>query len=219
MICMWVFFTVGVLIAIPSSLFGHDAPVSSGEPELPHTSKEWRIWAYSSAAPSFIAHRALVIDAGGDTLRMGDNGWTCMPGNPRGISNPQAGWKNAHEAMSVCADAASMAWMQAWMAGTKPQLERDGFMWMLHGDMGEDNTTPMVMTKSDAADPSQWIESGPHLMLMPKNLESLANFTDDFTRGEPYVMFPGSDYAHLMIPVDGYYQHQPESNPIHSKAR
>ena len=217
--CMWVFFTVGVLIAIPSSLFGHDAPVSSGEPELPHTSKEWRIWAYSSAAPSFLGQRALVIDAGGDTLRMGDNGWTCMPGNPRGISNPKAGWKNAHEAMSVCADAASMAWMQAWMAGTKPQLERDGFMWMLHGDMGDDNTTPMVMTKSDAADPSQWIESGPHLMLMPKNLESLANFTDDFTRGEPYVMFPGSDYAHLMIPVDGYYQHQPESNPIHSKAR
>ena len=210
----------GVLLISNSSFsFGDDATGDGGEPDLPHTSKEWKIWAYSSAAPSFLAQHAVVIDAGGDTLRAGDNSWTCMPGNPRGISDPQTGWKNAHDAMSVCADAASMAWMQAWMNGTKPQLERDGFMWMLHGDMGEDNTTPMVMNKSDAVDPSQWIESGPHMMLMPKNLESLANFTDDFTRGEPYVMFPGSDYAHLMIPVESYYRHQPESSPTHSKDR
>ena len=212
-------FAAGLLLSSLSFSYAHDATDAGGEPDLPHTSKEWKIWAYSSAAPSFIAQRALVLDAGGDTLRAGDNGWTCMPGNPRGISNPQTGWKDAHEAMSVCADAASMAWMQAWMTSTKPQLKRDGFMWMLHGDMGEDNTTPMVMKKSDAADPSQWIESGPHLMLMPKNLESLANFTDDFTRGEPYVMFPGSDYAHLMIPVEGYYRHQPESSPVHPKGQ
>ena len=137
-------------------------------------------------------------------------------GNPRGISEPEKGWKNPHGAMPVCADGASMPWIQAWMAGEKPLLKRDGFMWMLHGDMGEDNTTPMVMKKSDAKDPSQWIESGPHLMLMPKDPASLSKFTDDFTRGEPYVMFPGSDYAHLMIPVEGYYHYQPESSPIHS---
>ncbi|MBT5012557.1 MAG: hypothetical protein HOJ63_06135, partial [Flavobacteriaceae bacterium] len=27
----------------------------SGEPEGPHTSVEWKVWAYSTAAPSFIA--------------------------------------------------------------------------------------------------------------------------------------------------------------------
>jgi len=26
-------------------------------------------------------------------------------------------------------------------------------------------------------------------------------------------MFSGTDYAHLMIPVTGYYQYQPESAP------
>jgi hypothetical protein len=189
------------------------------EPNLPHTSKEWGIWAYSSAAPSFLAQNATVLDAKGGILRAGDNGWTCMPGNPRGMSDPENGWKNAHEAMPVCADAAAMAWMDAWIKGEKPNLERDGFMWMLHGDMGEDNTKPMVLNKSDAADPSQWIESGPHMMLMPKNVASLAAFTEDFTRGEPYVMMPGSDYAHLMIPVEGYYRYQPESSPLHSPQR
>ena len=28
---------------------------SNGEPSGPHTSAEWKIWAYSTAAPSFIA--------------------------------------------------------------------------------------------------------------------------------------------------------------------
>ena len=27
----------------------------NGEPEGPHTSSEWKIWAYSTAAPSYIA--------------------------------------------------------------------------------------------------------------------------------------------------------------------
>jgi hypothetical protein len=212
-------FTLALFTYNPTFSFGHDTNGNPGEPDLLHTSDEWQIWAYSSAAPSFLAQNATVMGVADDTLRLGDNGWTCMPANPRGMSEPEKGWKNAHEAMPACADAASMAWMQAWMKGEKPQLERDGFMWMLHGDMGEDNTTPMVLKKSDAADQSQWIESGPHMMLMPKDVAALANFTDDFTRGEPYVMFPGSDYAHLMIPVEGYYQHQPESSPTRSPDR
>jgi len=27
-------------------------------------------------------------------------------------------------------------------------------------------------------------------------------------------MFKGTPYAHLMIPVDGYYEFQPNSNPL-----
>ena len=33
-----------------------------GEPEGPHTSVEWKIWAYSTAAPSFIAANCTVVD-------------------------------------------------------------------------------------------------------------------------------------------------------------
>ena len=79
---------------------------------------------------------------------------------------------------------------------------------MLHGDMGYDNTTPLVMSQGEAADPSQWIVSGPHLMIMPKDPASLDAHDTDFTVGSPYTMFAGTDYAHLMIPAEGYYLYQ-----------
>jgi hypothetical protein len=50
-------------------------------------------------------------------------------------------------------------------------------------------------------------------MLMPKDPATIVKFGADFTTGEPYVMMPGSDYAHLMIPLVGYYSWQEESSP------
>ena len=35
---------------------------TNGEPDGPHTSAEWKIWALSTAAPSFIAANCTVID-------------------------------------------------------------------------------------------------------------------------------------------------------------
>ena len=105
-----------------------------------------------------------------------------------------------------------MKWMMAFAEGKTPNLTRDTYMWMLHGDVGEDNLVPGVLNENEST-PEQWIESGPHLMLMPKDPESLKNFTTDFRKGEPYVMFPGTVYAHLMIPVEGYYEYQPSAKP------
>ena len=192
-----------ILLVILSALCAHYA--ISGEPDAPHSSSEWQIWAYSTAGPNFVGAKATVMSPSNAVLREGDNGWTCMAGNSRPM--PDSGWKNAHPAMPACVDAQSLKWMQAYMAGTSPELDHDGFMWMLHGDVGEDNTTPMVMSKKDAKDPSQWIESGPHLMLMPKDPQTIANHTADFMSGAPYVMFPGSKYAHLMIPLKNYYKY------------
>ena len=188
-----------------------DMADASGEPGGPHTSAEWQIWAYSTAAPEYIANEATVLDAGMNVLREGTNGWTCLPANPRGMSDPENGWKDAHEAMPVCADGQSMLWMQAYLSGTKPgaDMSSDSYAWMLHGDMGEDNTKPLVLNEADAAE-GHWIESGPHLMRMPKDPSSLAGLTTDFNSGAPYVMFAGTDYAHLMIPVDDYYKYQPQ---------
>ena len=47
-----------------------------------HTSAEWQIKTYSSAAPSFIGDFATVIGGNGETLRVGTNGWICQHGNP-----------------------------------------------------------------------------------------------------------------------------------------
>ena len=65
---------------------------------------------------------------------------------------------------------------------------------MLHGDLGEDNTKIGVLQKANST-PGQWIESGPHLMLMPRDPSTLQEFHADFSRGEPYLMMPGTDYA------------------------
>ena len=170
-----------------------------------HSSAEWQIKTYSSAAPSFIGDFATVIGGNGEILREGTNGWICQHGNPRPF--PKEGWKSAHEAMPACHDEEGMKWMMAYAEGKKPNLDRDTYMWMLHGDVGEDNLVPGVLNKKDST-PDQWLESGPHLMLMPKDPASLENFTSDFNKGEPYVMFPGTEYAHLMIPIEGYYKYQ-----------
>ena len=114
--------------------------------------------------------------------------------------------------MPACSDKEAIKWMMAYMAGKKPQLDNDGWMWMLHGDVGEDNLKAGVLNKKDST-PGQWIESGPHLMLMPKDPSSLDNMNADFTNGAPYVMFPKTIWAHVMIPVEGYYKHQEDSSP------
>ena len=132
-------------------------------------------------APSYIGDFATVIGGNGEILREGTNGWICQQGNPRPY--PKDGWKSAHEAMPACHDEEGMKWMMAYAEGKAPNLSRDTYMWMLHGDVGEDNLVPGVLNESDST-PGQWIESGPHLMLMPKDPDSLKNFTTDFTKGE-----------------------------------
>ena len=175
-----------------------------------HNSAAWQIKAYSSAAPDFLGDFATIIGSDGSVIREGSNGWTCQPANPRPV--PASGWGSPHEAMPACHDGEGMKWMMGYMAGKAPEMDRDTFMWMLHGDMGEDNTKAGVLNEEDSV-PGQWIESGPHLMLMPKDPATLVDYPTDFTIGAPYVMFPGTPYAHLMIPVPGYYQYQPESSP------
>ena len=179
----------------------------SGEPSGPHTSAEWQIWAYSTAAPSYIAKDATVLNEKMEVLREGTNGWTCLPVNPRGMSDPENGWKDAHEAMPLCGDAEVFKWISAYLSDEIPDMDYDGYAWMLHGDMGEDNSTPKVMSKDDAKE-GHWIESGPHLMRMPKDPSSLDGMTTDFNSGAPYVMFSGTPYAHVMYPVQDYYKHQ-----------
>ncbi len=179
----------------------------SDEPSGSHTSAEWQIWAYSTAAPSYIAKDATVLNEKMEMLREGTNGWTCLPVNPRGMSNPENGWKDAHEAMPLCGDAEVFKWISAYLSDEVPDMDYDGYAWMLHGDMGEDNSTPKVMSKDDAKE-GHWIESGPHLMRMPKDPSSLDGMTTDFNSGAPYVMFSGTPYAHVMYPIQDYYKHQ-----------
>jgi len=180
------------------------------EPDKPHTSKEWQIWAYSSAAPSYLAACATVLDGKMEPLRKGTCGFTCLPGNPKGPADPEKGFASAHEAMAICGDAESFKWMKAFMKGEKPVLDQDGWAWMLHGDMGEDNTAPGHTGDLEwkKAHLENWIESGAHLMLIPKDPATWSKRSTDFNTGAPYTMMANTNYAHVMIPVDNYYAYQ-----------
>ena len=200
-------YSIILLALITSCNMPVENQTNNGEPEGSHTSAEWQIWAYSTAAPDYIAADASVLGPDMSVLREGTNGWTCLPVNPRGQSDPENGWVDAHEAMPLCGDTEVFKWISAYLADETPVMDKDGYAWMLHGDMGEDNTKHLVFNKEDAAE-GQWIESGAHLMLFPKDPASLDGQTTDFNSGAPYVMFKGTGYDHLMIPVEGYYDYQ-----------
>ena len=170
---------------------------------------DWEIEAYTTSAPDFIGNFATVISASGEVLREGSNGWTCLPF----IAMPKMGFKTKNEAAPACADQNAMAWANAYLSQTEPKLENDGWIWMLHGDTGVDNFRRYSEGDEKNTDPKDWIYSGAHLMLMPKDPNSLGSQTTDFTTGAPYVMMKGTPYVHLMIPVEGYYDYQPESAP------
>ena len=50
----------------------------------------------------------------------------------------------------------AIKWMMAYMQGKTPQLDNDGWMWMLHGDVGEDNSKAGILNEKDST-PGQWI--------------------------------------------------------------
>src|ERR1700739_4896224 len=66
-----------------------------------------RIARAMSAGPPEIAKSARIVDMDSNgkmvVLREGNDGFTCMPGNPKVIGDP-----------AMCADAASMQWMAAF---------------------------------------------------------------------------------------------------------
>ena len=149
-----------VILSSAASAGHHEDSKSDAAPMMGSLSTAQKIDLAKASAPSNVSDEARILDADNTVLQEGDNGWTCMVGNPRPA--PEGGWPTAHDAMPVCTDDVGMKWMSDFMAGKAPEIERDTFMWMLHGDVGEDNTTAGVLNKADAKDPSQWIESGPH---------------------------------------------------------
>ena len=198
---------IAIIFTVSISSIAHDGHSHSDDGK----SKEWMIKILSTAAPSFIGNKASVATYDGKILREGTNGWTCSPGRPL----PKGGYKDAQDTNASCADIEGFKWVEAYVNGTKPDMNRDAYIWMLHGDVGEDNRVSSLYggNKEDAMKMNHFIESGPHLMLMPKDPKTVENFTTDFTTGEPYQMFKGTPYAHLMIPFEGYYMFQPEAAP------
>lgn len=141
-----------------------------------------------SAAPLAIAANATVVDHEGNLLKEGSNGYTCLPDDPRPGNSP------------MCLDAGWLGWADSWM-NQKPVKLPDGiaFAYMLQGDAPVSNTDPYATERTDD---NEWLDDiGPHLMILVPDLKMLEGFTSDPDYGGPYVMWRGTQYAHLMVPV------------------
>jgi hypothetical protein len=145
-----------------------------------------------SAAPASVAHNATVVTVGANgamaTVRKGTNGWTCMPDAPD-TPGPDP----------MCFDANAAKWVDAWVHHTAPPAGAVGVMYMLEGGTDASNTDPYA-TKPTAT--NGWISTGPHVMIVgSKDILTGYPAAAKPDTSAPYVMWAGTPYAHLMVPM------------------
>lgn len=143
-----------------------------------------------SAGPESISADATVMDWSMNVIREGTNGWTCLPDDPNAEGNSP--W---------CVDGAWMNFVEALTSGGEPSYEGMGFAYMLQGDQPICNTDPTA--DEEACAEGDWVTGvGAHLMVLVSDLSMLEGLSTDHMNGGPWVMFPGSPFAHLMVPVE-----------------
>jgi hypothetical protein len=154
-----------------------------------------KIASAESAAPRTISAHATIMEMpatpGGEMkqLRAGTNGWVCYPNtttSPKGNVDP------------MCIDKSWQNWAEAWMAKKAPTMTVNGIAYMLKGDNGASNTDPFA---EKATPDNHWVVSPPHIMVVFADAKQLDGFSDDPKSGGPWVMWKGTPYAHLMVPV------------------
>ena len=145
----------------------------------------------TAAAPAGVGEKATVIAFDENmqvrTLREGSNGFTCLPDNPASPGQDP-----------MCLDENGMAWANAWMSHEDPPKGKIGLGYMLMGGSDASNTDPFAAKPAG----SEWVDTGPHIMIL-----NAADLSEDPTQQDrpdtsaPYVMWGGTPYAHLMLPV------------------
>lgn len=155
--------------------------------------KEEKIKNALSAAPESVSKEATVLDWPEKeedqmlTLQTGTNDWTCLPDYPVSPGNDP-----------ICVDKQAMLWFGAYMTKEEPQLEQAGLGYMLQGGSDASNTDPFAEKPAAGED---WVSAPPHLMVFPTGkLDQNVYGTDDKS-GKPWIMWAGTPYEHLMIPV------------------
>lgn len=145
-----------------------------------------------SAAPASISKAAAIVEPQADgtmkVLRQGSGRWTCMPDAPD-TPGPDP----------MCFDANAGKWADAWVHHKTPPAGAVGLMYMLEGGTDASNTDPYAKQPTSQ---NNWIKTGPHVMIVGSK-ELLAAYPHDpnpDTAG-PYVMWAGTPYEHLMVPV------------------
>ena len=182
----------GTLIMIVSSL-ALTANAFAADAKKEADAEKKMIASAMSAAPAKVSKGATIVamEAHGKmrTLRKGTNGFTCMPDNPA-TPGPDP----------MCMDKNSLEWVGAWVERKTPAAGKVGLMYMLAGGTDASNTDPYA---EKPAPNNNWIKTGPHIMIVGAD----ASFYDSYPKSPnpdtslPYVMWAGTPYQHLMVPV------------------
>lgn len=144
-----------------------------------------------SAAPTAVSRDATIIafDERGQerSLRRGSGDFTCFPDNPATPGNDP-----------MCFDRSGLPWARAWMMKQPPPSGQIGIAYMLQGSWAASNEDPhAAVPRPDG----RWVETGPALMIL--NVKGLlaAYPQQPSDPARPFVMWPGTPYEHLMVPV------------------
>jgi hypothetical protein len=184
----------------PAVLYAQHAMPADPAPGKPGPAKmttAQKIANAMSAAPTEISRKATIMDwpekEGGQAkqLRAGTNGWVCFPNSPM-----EFGGASGDDPM--CMDKQWQAWGEAWEGKKKPTIAGTGIAYMLKGDKGASNTDPFATGPTATND---WVVAPPHIMVLYEDLKMLDAFPTDPKSGGPWVMWMGTPYAHLMVPV------------------
>lgn len=186
-----------LVLAASTFAFGlaRSAPLASQDAASPDAGQDAaaKIENAMSAAPPSIAENATILDNVLDdagafvVLREGSNGWYCSP-DALGTPGPDP-W---------CYDESWLDWSYAFTAGEEPNTTVLGLSYMLQGGSDASNTDPFA-TEPAAGD--EWMTSAPHVMfILPGEIDQTV-FTTDHHSGGPWLMWAGTPYEHIMMPV------------------
>lgn len=179
---------IGVLLAFAFLLTGTLALEGQAEPSGAEAPPEREKVADAlSAAPAALARGATVVDWEGRTLKEGTNGWICYPDAP-----------DTPDPDPMCLDRPLQELLAAWQERRRPAFERIGFGYMLQGGGGESASDPFADHPDEVDD---WIVDGPHLLVIVPDPELLEGLPTSPDLGEPWVMWKGTPYVHVMVPV------------------
>lgn len=169
------------LALVPAALLAQE------EMEFESPDRAKMIEEATSAAPPSITAEATIVDLEGNVLREGTNGFTCLPDLP-GDANYEP----------MCNDAQWMNFVHAFMNGEEPEVNELGVSYMLSSEWAVSNIDPGA---TEPTPDNEWVEGGAHLMVIVPDPAMLEGYPDDPGPG-PYVMWKGTPYVHLMIPME-----------------
>lgn len=163
------------------------------KPQAESGSKEAKIAEAMSAAPETVAKNATILDYPAKEgempveLQKGSNDWSCFPDYPGSPGKDP-----------MCVDKQGMVWLQAYITQKNPSLTQTGLAYMLAGGSDASNTDPFAEKPTEGED---WITSPPHTMVFPVGKLDTSVYSKDPKNGGPWIMWAGTPYEHLMIPV------------------